>query len=385
MTLFETESQYRERETIWRVFSLLPLYSTLAAGRIWRWFAVNIPMDLATGGVFTSDIDIIARLSDYPRSKEWIYKTWEVKVGLLSNNGMGHSLKVGKIRRTKTQLNAYREFGSPQVSLLDIYICESGFNLGHTFPPSSLNESISSKLAELRPDGFGYQLLPFEHDRDEDGNDVGLSALRIRVSPLQTTVNLVPAVEDRPREPFVRLADRLNTFFEQTGDRPRKSFNQIVFCRECRQLQLICMNDEQTCPACQSDLIIQSRGGRFSMCQYSKLAPSSNTSRSLPFQSGDLGLGLLAIVGLEAYVDCSGNLSFCLRDYFLAAFKCIFCAIPHLPNFLAGEFISFSCFLGYVLPGFRPGFRRKQNADQRSNTNPHQKIVSSSNYALSHD
>src|ERR1035438_5902832 len=91
MTLFETESQYRERETIWRVFSLLPLYSTLAAGRIWRWFAVNIPMDLATGGVFTSDIDIIARLSDYPRSKEWIYKTWEVKVGLLSNNGMGHS------------------------------------------------------------------------------------------------------------------------------------------------------------------------------------------------------------------------------------------------------------------------------------------------------
>jgi hypothetical protein len=54
---------------------------------MWGWFAINIPMDLATGGVFTSDIDVIAWLSDHPRSKEWIYKTWEVTVGLLSKDG----------------------------------------------------------------------------------------------------------------------------------------------------------------------------------------------------------------------------------------------------------------------------------------------------------
>jgi hypothetical protein len=258
MTLFEAQSQYRERETIWRVFSLLPLYASLAGGRLWRWFAVNIPMDLGTGGAFTSDMDIIARLSDFPRSKEWVYKTWEVKVGLLSKDGTGRSLKLGKIRRTKTQLNAYREFGSPEVSLLDIYVCETGFMGRNTFPPPSLNETISSKLAELSPDGFGYQLLPFEHGRDENGDDIGLSALRIRLSPLQTTVNLVPAVEDRPREPFLRLADRLSAFFEQSADRPRKHSNQIVFCRECRQLQLICMRDEQACPTCRGNLAIQS-------------------------------------------------------------------------------------------------------------------------------
>jgi ribosomal protein S27E len=56
---------------------------------------------------------------------------------------------------------------------------------------------------------------------------------------------------------FSRLADRLNKFFEQ-ADRPRKSFHQIVFCRNCRQLQLIYMKDECSCPACQSDLVIQS-------------------------------------------------------------------------------------------------------------------------------
>jgi hypothetical protein len=31
-----------------------------------------------------------------------------------------------------------------------------------------------------------------------------------------------------------------------------------VFCRECRQLQLICMRDEQACPTCRCDLVIQS-------------------------------------------------------------------------------------------------------------------------------
>jgi len=39
---------------------------------------------------------------------------------------------------------------------------------------------------------------------------------------------------------------------------PRKSFKQIIYCRECRQLQLISMKDEHFCPSCKSDLIIQS-------------------------------------------------------------------------------------------------------------------------------
>jgi hypothetical protein len=112
--------------------------------------------------------------------------------------------------------------------------------------------------AELGRNGFGYQLLPFEHGRDGNGDDVGLSALISGQNPLQTTFDLVPAVANGPREPFVHLADRLNAFFEQSGDRPRKNFNQIVFCRECRQLQLICMRDEHSCPTCRSDLIIQS-------------------------------------------------------------------------------------------------------------------------------
>lgn len=256
MTLFESPSQYREKEAIWRIFSLLPLYSALAGGRVWRWFAINIPMDLGTGGAFTSDIDVLARLHDYPRSKEWLFKTWEVKVSLLCRDGSARSLKAGKLNRTMIQLGAYREFGSPDVSLLDVYVCEAGFMSRNVFPPPVLRNTISTKLAELLRDRFGYQLLPFEHGRDADG-DIGLLAMPSERNPPQTTFNMLPAATGSPRQPFSRLANRLNDFFEQLKDHPRKSFNQIVFCRVCRQLRLIYMKDEHVCPGCQSDLITQ--------------------------------------------------------------------------------------------------------------------------------
>jgi hypothetical protein len=88
-----------------------------------------------------------------------------------------------------------------------------------------------------------------------------LSSAAIQVNPgdpMQTTFNLIPARPNGLREPFSRLADRLNDFFEQAKDRPRKSFHQIVFCRICRELQLIKMKEEYSCPECQSDLVIQS-------------------------------------------------------------------------------------------------------------------------------
>ncbi len=113
MSLFESESQYREKATIWRTFSLLPLFSCLAGGHAWRWFAVNIPMDLGAGGRFTGDIDIIARLSDRPRSLCWFYRTWEVKVSLLGRDGKARSLKTGKTRKVMSQLRTNRQFGAP--------------------------------------------------------------------------------------------------------------------------------------------------------------------------------------------------------------------------------------------------------------------------------
>jgi hypothetical protein len=257
MTLFESDSQYREKATIWRLFSLLPLYAALAGGRVWRWFAINIPMDLQTGGAFTSDLDIIAKLQDYPCSRAWLYRTWEVKVSLLCKDGSARALKAGKLKRTATQLRAYRRFGSPEVSLLDVYICESGFMTRNKFPPPVLEATVKAKLTELHQERFGYQLLPFEHGNDR-GNDAGLLAMPNARNPLQTTFNMLPAVTAGPQQPFSQLVAHLDEFFDSVKGRIRKPFNQIVFCRECRRLQLICMQDSCECPNCQSDLIIQS-------------------------------------------------------------------------------------------------------------------------------
>jgi hypothetical protein len=265
LTLFESESQYREKATIWRTFSLFPLFPCLAGGHAWRWFAINIPMDLGTGGRFTGEIDIIARLSNRPRSPDWFYRTWEVKVSLLGRDGKARSLKTGKTGKVMNQLRAYREFGAPEVSLLDIVLCEAGCLASNPFPTPEVFDVVAKKLPELRDERFGYHLLPFEHGRDADG-DVGLISTNQKDLPGRRDhpmlgrpdFYLLEAAVTNAGEGFMRLAQRLDQFFEAAAPRPAKSSHQIVFCRECRQLQLIRMRDDEACPTCGADLIAQS-------------------------------------------------------------------------------------------------------------------------------
>jgi hypothetical protein len=112
MTLFDSNPQYRERATLFRVFSLLPLFSSLLSGCVCRWFAVNIRMDLVTNDGYAGDIDIIACLNRWPnnlspwpnnqspwpsdtRKQRSFCRTWEVKVAKLHENGEARSLKGG--------------------------------------------------------------------------------------------------------------------------------------------------------------------------------------------------------------------------------------------------------------------------------------------------
>jgi hypothetical protein len=45
-TLFESHPQHREKAVMWRILSTLPLYGSLAGGRVFRWFAANFPNNL---------------------------------------------------------------------------------------------------------------------------------------------------------------------------------------------------------------------------------------------------------------------------------------------------------------------------------------------------
>lgn len=254
-SLFESNPQYREKAVIWRVLSLLPLHSSLSKGHVWRWWAANIPMDLGTGGTFTSDMDLVACLREYPPSNKTFYYAWEVKVSKLHSDGHCSSLKTGKTRRTISQLSAYRNFGAPQVSLLDVYVCEDGFLSQNGCLPDSMSHAIRTKIVELNKLRFGYSLLPFEHGSD-CGDDIGLKALDSGQFPCGNTIDLIPSLLLPPSDGFLQLMRQLN-YVAVTSENNGYG-RRIVFCRNCRRLQVVDMRSEHHCPKCQDDLLLQS-------------------------------------------------------------------------------------------------------------------------------
>lgn len=259
--LFDSDPQFREKETLRRYFSALPLWGGMAEGRLFQWFAVNIPMSLAGDPAFTSDMDVITCLRDVPSHPDrLIYRAWEVKVSLLGRDGRARSSKAGKIRKLLNQLGAYRRFGAPEVSLLDIFLCADG---ALEQWPGSAEEDIVVKGEACKSGGFGYCLSAFE--------DFDLAALRessildpktlLRVrrwspNPMHTTATLVRPVVTPIGEPFSTLVALIEDFRQEQEKRSPVG-RQIYYCRNCQQLQIVHSRSRGACPTCGSELAWQ--------------------------------------------------------------------------------------------------------------------------------
>jgi hypothetical protein len=275
MTLYESDPNYREKLTIFRVFSQLPLFSCLLSGCVCRWFAINIPMDLGTNAGYEGDFDVIACLKRWPNElSPWpsglapwpnctpknglFYRTWEVKVAKLDKDGRAYSLKRGKTQRVINQLEVHKRFGSPNASLIDAFLCEAGYFQTATFilPPTAL-QAVGEKRSELRSKGYGYVVLPFGHDKNEDGDDFALYSPRLNANTYAGQDILLPAVS-LPQQPFSRLASRIDSFCE--SKHAGSPFHHIVvFCKACRALQVVSAKlGEFECPNCNDNLIAQS-------------------------------------------------------------------------------------------------------------------------------
>ena len=136
----------------------------MADGRIFRWFAANIPLNLGPNAGFKGDIDLITSLRRRPgEGSGLVYRTWEVKVSLIDKEGRPRALKAGKTDQLLGQMKKYRQFGCPEVSLLEMFVCEDGTLARHGFPPAACADVIRAKMAALAPEQFGYHILPFEH------------------------------------------------------------------------------------------------------------------------------------------------------------------------------------------------------------------------------
>ena len=232
----------------------------MADGRIYRWFAANIPMDVVPGLGFRGDIDLILCLREGRGPGATLaYKTWEVKVALADKEGRPRSLKAGKTRDTLRQLNLYRKFGCPIVSLLDVFLCEHGFGARNTFPPEEVATVIRHKQAALSSEKFGYEYLAFEHTV-EGGEEVGLSLYRpafMWADPLTpSAVRMLPPLHTNPGPAFLDLVEVLNGFHasEMIALNKRASVMIILYCPHCRRLILRTMKERSECYSCGADL-----------------------------------------------------------------------------------------------------------------------------------
>ena len=162
MTLFQFNPQFRETAGIFRLLQSPPLRYGLAEGRVFRWFAVNIPMDLLRTSAFRGDLDLIACLRSNPSEPRFLkYLTWEVKFALIDKLGRPKSLKAGKTAEIIKQLRIHRKFGSPEASLLEMFLCDdSSISLKH-FPSPPVFAVIKARADALMKEMFGYRFSHF--------------------------------------------------------------------------------------------------------------------------------------------------------------------------------------------------------------------------------
>jgi len=136
--LFEHPSQFRENRAIWRLLEVAPFRLTLARGRIFRWFGINVPLHLVG---MQGDLDLVLSLKGVPsQSFRQLYETWEIKTTLISRDGRVSSSKSSpaKMNQLLGQMKKYRRTGSPCVGVLELFIYEDGALEGLQGPPRSV-------------------------------------------------------------------------------------------------------------------------------------------------------------------------------------------------------------------------------------------------------
>jgi hypothetical protein len=231
----------------------LPLHFGLADGRIFRWWAINIPLNLLPSSRFYGDIDLMICTLSTPRESPGIfYKTWEVKLMLVDESGKPHSLKSNKTEGTVNQLKIHRKFGSPDVSLLDLYLHEAGSKGFPNFPTEEVFLVVEKRAKALQKHLFGYQVLPFAHNKNELAEDFGVFTLPNPFEPQQPTVTLLRAARTQANGAFLELAQHLSAFAESESKSLSKllGFAVVTYCRVCRKLCLIHKRDEVRCYRC---------------------------------------------------------------------------------------------------------------------------------------
>lgn len=173
---------------------------------------------------------------------------------LVDASGKPHSLKSNKTEGIVNQLKIHRKFGSPHVSLLELYLHEAGSKTFKNFPTQEVFLVVEKRAKTLQKQLFGYQVLPFTHQKNEQSEDFGIFTLQNPFPPQPQTaaVTLWRAQRTEAKGGFLELAQHLSAFAESESkllSRPL-GFVVVTYCRVCRNLCLIHKRDEARCYRC---------------------------------------------------------------------------------------------------------------------------------------
>lgn len=253
MSLFDFDAQHRETAAIWRLFQNMPLHYGLVDGRVFRWWAINIPLNLLRSSSFNGDIDLMVCTLSTPLEPPGVfYKTWETKLILVEKSGRPRSLKRGKTVGILNQLKIQRKFGSPDVSLLELYLHEFGSKTFKFFPTPEIFQVVERRAKELKEHLFGYQILPFTHGKNDAAEDFGVYSLENPFQRFRPSIELLRAPKTGATAEFLTLAQYLWAFAESESKLLSLplGFVAITYCRFCRKLCLIHKRGRVRCYYC---------------------------------------------------------------------------------------------------------------------------------------
>ena len=246
--LYKIDDNRREKALVWRL--LRPWHAVQLCNDTHKWFAVNIPLDIADPRIgIKGDIDLLVAMG-VPEIKEnvldirTVYRAFEVKTIKIERDGKVKSLKRNQIVKYTKQLEKIRDLGVNQTFLLEAYILEPGNkNIPNNYM-SEVDDFTRIKRKELLDRNCGYASYIIEDG--VDGKEV-----------FRPIVNICPTKEFPLSEPFAKIAKYLDEFYAHNYlsiDRRNDGMGVMAYCMACKKVVLIGRKNDPVCKYCKKSL-----------------------------------------------------------------------------------------------------------------------------------
>lgn len=232
---YKIDNNRREKAAIWNLLDNSISLSALC-NDTWKWFAVNIPLNLVDKNQPNGDIDILVHALFFkggPDLLRSVYRCFEVKTSKISTNDEIKSLKsIKKFKKIKGQLGKLKDFGANQIFLLWAFILEPRYDKAL---PKKIYIDAMKKLNQIAGSDFGYELFFIE-----------------RSNTIRFNQNVHPAKELTIKGPFQKIIDELNNFWN--NNHGSAFYTAISYCERCQRLTLVNISGPHHCEFCRKKL-----------------------------------------------------------------------------------------------------------------------------------